>query len=169
MLNSEEGQLNAVYACLGSAAQHGQLFEVALSDFLLAYNGLLKKSFKLADLEAVKTSLQKKTMGALLADFKKHLKVSDEAVSASLRDALRKRNFLIHRYFRDRQTKSESEQGRLNMLAELVEVGEVLKKATVLTNAMRIALCSALEDGEREGPNSAVLFSIDVDTTDDNG
>mgnify|MGYP001474256249 CR=1 FL=1 len=41
--------------------------------------------------------------------------------------------------------------------------------ATVLTNAMRIALCSALEDGEREGPNSAVLFSIDVDTTDDNG
>ena len=76
MLNSEEGQLNAVYACLGSAAQHGQLFEVALSDFLLAYNGLLKKSFKLADLEAVKTSLQKKTMGALLADFKKHLKIS---------------------------------------------------------------------------------------------
>ena len=32
MLKSEEGQLNAVFACFGSAAQHSQYFEAALAD-----------------------------------------------------------------------------------------------------------------------------------------
>lgn len=167
MLNSEEGQLNAVFACFGSATQHGQFFEAALSEFLLAYNRLLKKSLTLADLEAVETSLHKKTMGALLTDFRKHIKISNDAVSASLSDALGKRNFLIHRYFRERHDEFGREQGRLRMLAELVAIGEVLEKATDLTNGMRVALCRALEDGEREVPNSEVLFSIEVDTTGD--
>ena len=101
MLNSEEGQLNAVFACFGSAAKHAQFFEAALSEFLLVYNRLLKKSLTLADLEVVETSLHKKTMGALLTEFRKHVKISDDVVSTSLSDAVQKRNFLIHRYFRE--------------------------------------------------------------------
>ena len=38
MLESEEGQLNAVFACFGSAAQRAQLFEQSLSRFLAMYN-----------------------------------------------------------------------------------------------------------------------------------
>ena len=53
------------------------------------------------------------------------------------------------------------------MLAELVGIGEVLEKGTDITNGMRVALCRALEDGEREVPNSEVLFSIEVDTPGD--
>ena len=37
MLEPEEGQNNAVFACFGSAAQHAQMFEEALGNFLLAY------------------------------------------------------------------------------------------------------------------------------------
>ena len=37
MLKSEEGQKNAVFACFGSAAQHAQLLEAALSDFLVVW------------------------------------------------------------------------------------------------------------------------------------
>ena len=167
MLNSEEGQLNAVFACFGSAAQHGQLFEAALSEFLLAYNRLLKKSLTLADFEAVETSLHKKTMGALLTDFRKLVEISDDAVSSSLSDALRARNFLIHHYFLERRDKFGREQGRLEMVEELVSIQAVLEKARDLTNGMRVALCRALEDGESETPDSDVLFSIEVDTGDD--
>ena len=38
MLESREGQLNAVFACFGSAAQHAQLFEQGLTRFLVMYN-----------------------------------------------------------------------------------------------------------------------------------
>ncbi len=96
MLNSEEGQLNAVYACFGSAAKDCQFFEAALSNFLLTYNRLLQKSLTLAELEAVETELDKKTMGMLLRNFEKHVKINDASVSAVLSDALEKRNFLIH-------------------------------------------------------------------------
>ena len=37
MLESEEGQSNAVFAIFGSAAQHSQLYESALAEFLIVY------------------------------------------------------------------------------------------------------------------------------------
>ena len=43
MLASKEGQINAVFACFGSAAQHSQFFEAALGEFLLVYNKICKK------------------------------------------------------------------------------------------------------------------------------
>ena|SRR5215510_6004284 len=163
MLKSEEGQLNAVFACFGSAAQHGQFFEAAVGDFLLAYNRVLKKSLTLSDLDALETDLQKKTLGALLGQFRKHVTISEDEVSALLSDALQKRNFLIHRFFLDRQEKFRTEKGRFEMLSELVAIDVQLQKATDVTNGMRIALCRALEHGEREVPNDKVLFSIEVD------
>jgi len=47
-LESEEGQLNAVFACFGSAAQHAQFFEEALGEFLLAYNKICNKSLTIS-------------------------------------------------------------------------------------------------------------------------
>lgn len=38
ILETEEGQLNAVFACFGSAVQHSQLFEQSLTRFLKMYN-----------------------------------------------------------------------------------------------------------------------------------
>ena len=118
-------------------------------------------------MEGVETSLYKKTMGALLKDFRKHVKINDDAISASLSHALLKRNFLIHRYFRERQDKFGTEQGRMEMLAELVAIENAMRKMTDVTNGMRVALCEALEKGERERPDSEVLFSIEVDILDD--
>ena len=60
MLESEEGQLNAVFACFGSAAQHSQYYEAALEEFLVVYNETFKKSLTLQDLEAIETKLRKK-------------------------------------------------------------------------------------------------------------
>ena len=67
-----------------------------------------------------------------------------------------------------RQEKFLTEQGRLELLAELVAIGEQLKRATDVTNGMRVALCRGLGGGERNDSYSEVLFSIEVDTQDHN-
>ena len=162
MLESEEGQLNAVYACYGSAAQHGQLFEAALSDFLVTYQSLVKR--------LPESSLtKKKTMGQLLTEFRRYIKIRDENdqwVFDSLSSALEMRNFLIHRYFLERQDKFENESGRFDMLGELISTQETLNAARVLTNAIRIALCENLEGRETDRDSRQVVFSIQVSIPD---
>lgn len=60
MLESKEGQLNAIFVCFGSTAQHSQFLEAALGEFLMVYNKIFRKSLTLNDLEAIGTRLGKK-------------------------------------------------------------------------------------------------------------
>ncbi len=169
MLKSEEGQLNAVFACFGSAAQHSQFFEAALGDFLLAYNKLCKRSLTLADLETMERKLQKQTMGALLRALTEYVTVSDTTITERMTEAVQKRNFLIHDFFLQRRERFSSEQGRMNMLTELLAIERELEQATDLTNGMRVALCRVLEKGEPERTDEKVLFSMQVKMPDDYG
>ena len=170
MLESEEGQLNAVFACFGSAAQHSQYYEAALEEFLVVYNETFKKSLTLQDLEAIETKLRKKTIGALLREFRKYVTINDGTIEQFLDNALQKRNFLIHDFFRQRQEKFRTNKGRMEMLAELVGIENELKRATDLINGMRVAISEALgsksgnEDIKTEKcePANNALFSINV-------
>lgn len=169
MLKTKEGQLNAVFACFGSAAQHSYFFEAALGEFLLVYNKILKKSLTLQDLETIETKIQKKTMGALLSEFRKYVKIHDSTIEQYLDNALKKRNFLIPHFFRQRQKKFHTEKGRMEMLKELVGIEKELEQATDLTNGMRVALSKAvsieknknIKTDERDS-DSQVLFTISV-------
>ena len=167
MLESEEGQLNAVFACYGSAAQHGQIFEAALSDFLLVYNRLVKKHLSLDEVRSVESKLRKMTMGALLKELQKHITVDAEWVSDLLEIALKNRNFLIHNYFLKRQAKFRTESGRLEMLRELVAIEDALEKATRITDGMRIALGRALDDSQIDCGSSQTLFSVKINIPND--
>jgi len=167
MLKSEEGQLNAVFACFGSAAQHAQFFEEALADFLLAYNQACNKSLSVADLEAVDMKLRKKTMGTLLVDFKKYAKISDNNVIKYMDTALVNRNFLMHRFFLERGDYFKTEAGRMGLLKELVGIEQQLRAATSVTNGIRIALRNAM-DAKRRGEEARkgggkTLFTVDID------
>ena len=172
MLESKEGQLNAVFACFGSAAQHGQFYEVALDKFLWVYNKICKESLTLQDLEIIKTKktkFEKKPMGALLKKFKKYVTIDDGKVEQCLDSALVKRNFLIHDFFLEREKKFDTEKGRREMLKELTHIERELKMATKLTNGMRLAISEALglkygneEKGEERDTASEALFSIKV-------
>ena len=62
MLVSDEGQRNAVFACYGSAAQHGQLLEDALSR-------LIAKPNAVRGMDDPDAGLGKKTTGQLLRTF----------------------------------------------------------------------------------------------------
>src|ERR1041384_167984 len=144
MLKTEEGQLNAVFACFGSAAQHAQHFEVALGEFLLLYNKLSKRELTLEAFEALDQKLQKQTMGTLLREFKKYVRINDSNVDRRLELALEKRNFLMHHYFREREGQLRVEKDRLLLLTELVQIGSLLEQAAALVGGMRVAFSSAM-------------------------
>src|SRR4051812_22299718 len=103
MLKTEEGQLNAVFACYGSAAQHAQLFEEALGNFLLAYNHIRSDRMSVEDLEALMQNLQGRTMGQLLNQIKAFVTFSEDEPLERMAAALDARNYLMHRWFLDRR------------------------------------------------------------------
>jgi len=88
MLRSEEGQLNAVFACFGSAAQHAQFFEAALGEFLLAYNKVCNTSLTLSKLEEIEQTNNRKTMGNLLAQMRKRVNFDDNKIDVAMDSAL---------------------------------------------------------------------------------
>lgn len=60
MLKTEEGQMNAVFACFGSTAQHAQMFEEGIAKFLLVYNEISFNNVSIEDLENVSDGYGKK-------------------------------------------------------------------------------------------------------------
>src|SRR5437773_1609207 len=163
MLKTEEGQLNAVFACFGSAAQHAQHFEAALGEFLLLFNRLTNRQLTLEAFEALDQKLQKQTMGTLLREFRKHIKIDDANVDRCLELALEKRNFLMHHYFRERESKLGIEKDRMSLLTELVQIGNLLEQAAELVGGMRVAFSSAMSKPQAKvDSDEKPLFSIEV-------
>ena len=138
MLESEEGQLNAVFACFGSAVQHVQLFEQGLARFLVMYNKITSDSVSVDDIG------QKLTMGQLLERVRQHVTINDNSVEEGFSAALQERNYLIHRFFLVRDSQFKSTEGRLGLLSELVGIEKNLDRCRVVINAMRIAMCESL-------------------------
>lgn len=144
MLKTEEGQLNAVFACFGSAAQHAQMFEEALGNFLLAYNHLRPEKMSDEESEELTQNIQARTMGQLLHKLKSLVTFKDGDYRERMEGALKARNYLMHRWFLDRQEAFNSEAGRMALLKELVGMERLLDSARVMANAMRIAMCETL-------------------------
>ena len=143
MLESEEGQLNAIFACYGSAAQHGQLFEESLANLVVLLNDWLGGGSLMAGLE-------KKTIGQLLRHLEtKFVEEIDDWVPKFLDEARERRNFLIHEYFLARSDEMGIEHGRLAMLRELVGIEAQLRRGAELVNG----LCGNRggEDGRAKG------------------
>ena len=138
MLESEEGQLNAVFACFGSAVQHAQLFEQGLTRFLVVYNRIASDSVSVDDIG------QKLTMDQLLKRVRQHVTVKDNSVEEGFSAAVAERNFLIHRFFLERDSQFKATDGRLVLLSELVGIEKNLDRSRVMINAMRVAMCKSL-------------------------
>ncbi len=168
MLESEEGQLNAIYALHGSAAQHGQLLEKALSDLVLKLEEILECPSSAADFQVIEKMRHNKTIGQLLKDLEKKTKNLDEWVNDLFKTAREKRNFLIHHYFLERQDKFQTPSGRMEILEELCSIEKTLKEATDMANGMHTAIIRRLEEGQQEESDrtSTVLASFEVDVPD---
>jgi hypothetical protein len=144
MLKTEEGQLNAVFACFGSTAQHAQMFEEALGNFLLAYNHIRPEKMSAEELEKLTQSIQARAMGKLLRELESLVTFNEGDPRERMEAALKVRNYLMHRWFLDRREAFKSEDGRMALLQELVGMERLLDSARVTANAMRIAMCRTL-------------------------
>ena len=170
MLKTEEGQNNAVFACFGSAAQHGQYFEKALGEFITTIRLELKPSIQLEDMQSFKKSIYKKTIGQLLKIVGKYVKTDANWVTDSWVKAHESRNFLIHRYFLEREDRFKTKSGRMAMMVELVKIETQIKKATDLINGMRVAVTEQIMSNDSEQRKSdRALFSIEIIVDGDHG
>ena len=164
MLRTKEGQNNAVFACYGSASQHAQLLEEQLKQFLLAYNKLRNTDWKLEDIEEFGDSTKKMTMGALLRQMQKHVRFNEQGVVDTIETVLKNRNFLIHRYFLERDDWFKTKKGRMMMIEELVKLERQLEKVTGWIGALEVALIRVVErrGDERDLHDENVLFTAEV-------
>ena len=170
MLKTRVGQVNAVFACFGSAAQNAQHFEAALFEFLLDYNKLAKRTLRPQDFETLDQKLQKRTLGTLLREFSKYVKISDPNVERLLEKALERRNFLMHHFFREKDFTLRLENDRMRLISCLTNIDRVLQESTTIIRAMRIAMSKSADRkkglGRRtEGgaDNSRVLFTASIE------
>jgi transcription elongation factor GreA-like protein len=164
MLRTEEGQLNAVFACFGSAAQHAQLFEGELKRFLAFFNKIAQSNLALEDLEAAELATQKKTMGALLRLVRQKVRFTEGRIEDKLHNVLEKRNFLIHHFFLERDDEFKTEAGRLGMLGEMVGIEREIETATGWIAGLRVAVAESLSGKDRSVVDpEEVVFSAEID------
>ena len=157
MLENEEGQMNAIFACFGSAAQHGQFYEESLGKLISAITNLLGNNKSIKD-------VANRTIGQLLRLLMKSFVTDiDDWVPNYLDAARKKRNFLIHKYFLERSDTFASEDGRFRMLKELIDIESELHRATTLTNAMRIAISKSTAGKRDDMSGDQVVFSFQLD------
>ncbi|HEY0704256.1 MAG TPA: hypothetical protein VGD60_15905 [Candidatus Acidoferrales bacterium] len=163
MLRTKDGQLNAVFACFGSAAQHAQLFEAELKRFLLAYNEIAK-THTAGVVENVERKAGKRTMGALLVEMRKHVRFGDDEIDAKIALALDRRNFLIHRFFLERAKKFESGKGRMELLAELVGIETDLETVRGWIGGLRVAMTESVAKNRKQSePDDFVVFTAEIE------
>jgi hypothetical protein len=141
MLETAEGQSNAIFACYGSVAQRAQNFENGVGKFLIVYNQITNETLTTEDLESRNADLHRKTMGQLLHRLKKIVTFPDETYTDYFQEALDQRNFLMHKYFLERDHVFATEESRFAALQELTQIEAVFDRARIAINAMRIALC----------------------------
>ena len=162
MLKTKEGQLNAVFACYGSAMQNGQLFEQALSDFLSKYNELANEELSPSELLSEKEHLKKQTVGRLLHFFENKVKIADAEIHSHLINARNRRNMLAHEHFLIRVELFKTYDGRMKLLQELVSIESDIRTATNLVNGMRVAVEQALNGGSCDRTDSETLFTFEL-------
>ncbi len=132
----DEGEhIKEVYANFGLAIYLGQVLEHGIVNALV-YTDLVprrtghigsKEQWE-AEFDAFMGRHFEGTLGTLIKTLQRHVAVP-ASVEASLKEALKLRNFLVHGYFRERAMDLASFKGRVKMLAELEEAHKVLQRA----------------------------------------
>lgn len=137
---SDDNRITDICMFFGSAAYYAQFFEAGLADFLLSYRKLVDRNLLHSEIQSLETTLQKKTMGSLLKDLRTLFTIDDPDIDSSLDDALRKRNYLMHEFFRLREPDFSSEEKRNEIFVELIEIGLALKRAMFTVRGINAAI-----------------------------
>ena len=165
MLESREGQLNAIFACYGSAVQHAQIFEKSLVDVLIKIESLAKKTSLSASFSS--SNIHKKTMGQLLKILKNNVKFSPARILEGLDKAPDIRNFLAHDYFLKRQAKFGTRTGRSQMLVELISMQVLFENHAKIIRGICTAIDQKIEGSDKDQSDQNVVFSVELKFSDE--
>ncbi|MBP8180422.1 MAG: hypothetical protein KAZ88_05470 [Acidimicrobiia bacterium] len=126
---SENDQIREVYAWAGRALYYAQVLEYGLVNLMhvvFGTGGNLADEFSTVD-EFLEVYFRK-TLGRL-ANEVRQLDVLDRATEDQLDEALRRRNFLAHSFFKDRAELFVRQEGCRLMLIELRDATELFISA----------------------------------------
>jgi hypothetical protein len=139
--------LRTLYFEFGRTAEMAQVMEMEAGNFALAFVSLAFDPATITDEErrlfqTIIDDVNSRTFGNLLKQIRKIGNVSDE-IEMAINDALAKRNYLVHKFFRHHNLRINSEEGREEMIAELSEIHQVLSRAHALLAGMTHTLNQA--------------------------
>jgi len=139
-MNDYPDDLRTLYFEFGRTAEMAQVMELEAGNLALAFVSLAFNPSKITDEErrffkAIIDDVNSRTFGNLLKQIRKIGKVS-EGIEKTINDALEKRNYLVHKFFRSHNLQINSEEGRKEMRAELEEIYESLSRAHATLSGM---------------------------------
>jgi hypothetical protein len=127
---SLEDEHREVYLHFGAVVARVSAFETVLQNILLMVAKRSGKAATDAELDELEEKLQNsKTLGQLIGDVVTEVPIEDQ-VKKLMADALKRRNFLMHRFFRVRAFAFETAAGRKRMVEELKEAHAYIFVAT---------------------------------------
>src|ERR1700737_238850 len=117
-----EEQHKEVYAHFGAAAARASDFEIVLTNILFVNAKRSGRIVTEEDFEKMEMKLNKsrKTLGPLITDVNAEVAIPDETKNA-MSEALKRRNYLIHHFFRDKAFEFATEAGRKGFWPEWLE------------------------------------------------
>ena len=139
-MNDYPDDLRELYFEFGRTSEMAQVMEVEAGNLALAFVSLAFDPETITDEErhffqAIIDDVNRRTFGNLLKEIRKIGSVS-ESIEKIINEALEKRNYLVHKYFRSHNLQINSEEGRKIMKAELNEIYDALSKAHTILSGM---------------------------------
>ena len=140
--------LRELYFEFGRAAEMAQVMETEAGNLALVYASMLFNASKITDeqrgfFRALVRDVNRRTFGNLFREIRK-LGEIDAKILDAVNDALERRNYLTHGFFRKHNFDIYSVDGRKAMMAELREIQGSLDLAHAMLSAMTESLSQLL-------------------------
>jgi hypothetical protein len=153
--------LRELYFIFGVTAEKAQVMETAAGNAASAYVMLFADTGNITPemtewFKQLLDDINSKTFGALLRTIKKSINIGED-ILAVIDEALEKRNYVTHHFFRHHNFAIHSEEGPQTMIDELKDIGQKFDAAQLLLDGLagclhQLAGRSAdfgLEEGKR--------------------
>lgn len=127
MSTSDEDNHKDVCAHFGLTIYYAQVLEHGIVNAMVICKLSQGSSFTGSDVDPFMDNQFQKTLGKLIKNLRKIMPISHE-LESSLFTALNKRNWLVHKYFRERVPDNLTYKGRQKMISELEEAKEYFIK-----------------------------------------
>jgi hypothetical protein len=157
--------LRELYLTFGVTAEKAQVMETAAGNAALAYVTLFVDTSKVTPemtewFKQLLDNINSKTFGTLLRTIKKSIQ-TDEKTLATIDEALEKRNYITHQFYRHHNFAIHSEEGRRAMIDDLIDAGKKFDLARAvlegLSNCLHQFAGRPADFGAEDGKRLEVL------------